>query len=61
MSRDVIVDNVRRVRETLVKRHGGLDGWIEHLQSMDRARLHKAKRRKATKPTLSGKLGNSQS
>ena len=44
MSRDVIVDEVRRVREELVKRHGGLDGWIAHLQAMDRARRRKTKR-----------------
>ena len=36
MSNDVIVDEVRRVRHELVKRYGGLDGWIQHLQAMDR-------------------------
>jgi hypothetical protein len=38
MNTDVIVDEVRRVRDKLVKRHGGLDGWIAHLQEMDRER-----------------------
>ena len=54
MSRDVIVDEVRRVREELVKRYGGLDGWIDHLQAMDRARLNKSKssrQRKTAKST----------
>lgn len=42
MSGDVIVDEVRRVRDQLVKRYGGLEGWIEHLQSMDRQRAGKS-------------------
>jgi hypothetical protein len=50
MSVDVIVDEVRRVRDELVKRYGGLDGWIEHLQAMDRERARKAKRRTVKKP-----------
>lgn len=53
MSRDVIVDEVRRVREVLVRRYGGLDGWIEHLQEMERAR--EAKQRTVKKPTASGR------
>jgi len=55
MSRDVIVDEVRRVREQLVKRYGGLDGWIEHLQAMDRERARKAKRRTVKKLTANGR------
>lgn len=49
MSRDVIVDEVRRVRDRLVKKYGGLDGWIEHLQQMDRDRARKAKRQSVKK------------
>jgi hypothetical protein len=47
---DVIVDEVRRVRAELIQRYGGLEGWIDHLQSMDRARIGKAKPRAAKKP-----------
>jgi hypothetical protein len=36
--KDVIVEEVRRVRHELVKKHGGLDGWIRHLQELDRKR-----------------------
>ena len=36
MSKDLIVEEVRRVRDQLVKKYGGLDGWIRHLQAMDR-------------------------
>jgi hypothetical protein len=61
MSRDVIVDEVRRVRDQVVKRHGGLDGWIAHLQAMDRSRRHKAKKRTAKRLVVSGKLGQTRS
>ena len=47
---DVIVDEVRRVRDELVKKYGGLDGWIQHLQAMDRERGRKTHRRTAVKP-----------
>lgn len=60
MSRDVIVDEVRRIRDELVKRHGGLDGWIQHLQAMDRARRRKAKRPAGKKTISGGKGGNGQ-
>ena len=49
MSTDVIVDAVRRVRDKLVKRYGGLDGWIEHLQTLDRERTSKTRRPKPYK------------
>ena len=49
MRRDVIVDEVRRVRAELVKRYGGLDGWIDHLQAMDQIRTSKSKRPAAKK------------
>ena len=47
MSLDPIVEEVRRVRDELVKTYGGLDGWIDHLQTMDQARARKAKKRGA--------------
>ena len=55
MSRDVIVDEVRRVRDELVKRYGGLDGWIDHLQEMDRERTRKTKKPVAKKPVSRGR------
>ncbi len=45
MSTDVIVEEVRRVRHELVEKHGGLDGWIQHLQQMDRERRGKRRTR----------------
>lgn len=44
MKADPIVDEGRRVREELVKKYGGLDGWIDHLQDMDKARVRRAKK-----------------
>lgn len=43
---DPIVDEVRRVREELIQRYGGIDGYFQHLQAMDRARLRKAKQKR---------------
>ena len=51
---DDIVEPIRRVREELIKRYGGMDGYIKHIQAMDRTRLRKAKqtrRRKVSKQT----------
>lgn len=39
---DPIVDQSRKVREKLIAEHGGFDGWVEHLQSIDAARLKKS-------------------
>jgi hypothetical protein len=54
MKADPIVEEVRRVRDELVKRYGGLDGWITHLQGIDRRRATKGKRR------ISKKLASSK-
>ena len=55
MSFDPIVDEVRRVRHELVKKYGGLDGWIDHLQTMDQAHARKTAKRaaKMTSPPAS--------
>jgi hypothetical protein len=52
---DPIVDEVRRVREELIDRHGGLHGYIKHLQAMDRERARKAKQRAAMKLAVNGR------
>ena len=54
---DEIVEQVRRVREQLIERYGGIDGYFKHCQAQDRASRTKARRgkraarnaRKATK------------
>ncbi len=55
MKGDEIVDEVRRVRDELVKRYGGLNGWIEHLQTIDTERARKGKRRTGKKPSSNGR------
>jgi hypothetical protein len=42
---DPILDEIWRVREELVQRYGGIDGYFKHLQAMDRARMRKARAR----------------
>ncbi len=54
---DPIVDEVRRVREELIERHGGLHGYIKHLQAMDRERARKAKQGTAKKLAANGRKG----
>ncbi len=33
-----IVEQIRRVREELIKRYGGIDGYFKHCQAQERAR-----------------------
>lgn len=52
---DDIVDEVRRVREELIERHGGIDGYFKYCQQQDRARARRLKSpaRKRTKKVRS--------
>jgi hypothetical protein len=38
MKTDPNVAAMQRIRERLVKKFRGLDGWLDHLQAMDRVR-----------------------
>jgi hypothetical protein len=40
---DEIVDEIRRVREALIERYGGIDGYFKHCQEQDRARARRVK------------------
>jgi hypothetical protein len=33
---DPLIDEVREVRQHLVGQHGGLKGWVKHLQELQR-------------------------
>ena len=33
---DPLVDDVRATRERLVREHGGLKGWVDHLRKLQR-------------------------
>jgi hypothetical protein len=46
---DPILDEIARVRQELVKKHGGIDGYFRHVQELDRARRRKQKRKKASR------------
>jgi hypothetical protein len=53
MTLDENVEMVRKAGERLLKRHGGLDGLVRHLQVMDRQRERTRKRRPKRKNRLS--------
>lgn len=44
--KDVIVDPIRRIREELIKRYGGIEGYFKHCQAQDRARTARPKPRR---------------
>jgi hypothetical protein len=46
---DPIVDEVRRVREELIDRHGALDGYLRYCEQQDCRRAPEQKRPPATK------------
>lgn len=46
---DPILDEIWRVREELIKKHGGLKGYIRYIQELDRARLKKQQQLKRKK------------
>ena len=33
---DPLIDEVRKTRQRLVEEHGGLRGWVEYLQELER-------------------------
>ncbi len=45
---DPMLEEIWRVREELIRQHGGLDGYIKYVQKLERAH---AERRKTTRPS----------
>ena len=45
---DPMLDEIWRVREELFRQHGGLDGYIKHVQKLERAH---AERQEKTQPS----------
>jgi hypothetical protein len=43
--KDVIVDQIRLIREDLIKRHGGIDGYFKYCQAQERARSKRSQSR----------------
>ena len=54
---DPILEEIWRVREELIKKHGGIDGYFKYVQKLDRARRRKSKRgaRPKRQPSLAKK------
>ena len=44
---DVIVDEVRRIREELIERYGGIHGYFKYCQEQGLARARREKTRRA--------------
>jgi len=45
-----IVEHIRQVREELIKRHGGIDGYFQHCQALDRTWASRLKSRRRKEP-----------
>jgi hypothetical protein len=43
--KDDIVDEVRRIREELIQRYGGIDGYFKHCQDQERPPATRSKSR----------------
>ncbi len=51
---DPILDEIWRVREELIKQHGGLQGYLTYIQKLDRARRQRGRRQTGKRPERSG-------
>ena len=47
---DPILDEIWRVREELVKEHGGIHGFLDYIEKLDRARRRRKKAKGRPKP-----------
>ena len=47
---DIIVEQIRRVREELINRYGGIDGYFKHCQAQERASATRSKHRRRKHP-----------
>ena len=45
--KDPMLEEIWRVRDELIKRHGGVHGYLDYLRTLDRERVRKAKRGRA--------------
>jgi hypothetical protein len=54
---DEILERIWRVREELLKKHGGWDGYFKYIQKLDRTRLARPpkKRKKSVRKRASAK------
>jgi hypothetical protein len=52
---DVIVEEVRRVREELIEQYGGIDGYFKRCQAQERARTGRSKPKQRKQRTVASK------
>ncbi len=45
------IEEVRRVREELIERYGGIDGYFNHCQAQERTQVSRVKSRRRKKAT----------
>jgi len=43
---DRMLEEIWRVRDELIRRHGGVHGYLNYLRALDRERVSKAKRKR---------------
>jgi hypothetical protein len=55
---DNIVEEARQVRQALIDRYGGIDGYVKHLQALDRAYAARARSRRREKRARPGRSVN---
>ncbi len=59
---DVIVEEIRRIRDELIKRYGGIEGYFKHCQAQDRAWTSRANHGSANnRPSEAGMPGSPDS
>jgi hypothetical protein len=54
---DDIVEEVRRVRQELIKRFGGIKGYFQHCQAQERAFARRVERKNDKKRRISSRKG----
>ncbi len=52
---DIIVEQVRRVRDELIDRYGGIDGYFKHCQAQERASTTRPTPRRRKQPARPGR------
>ena len=52
---DMIVEQVRRVREELIKMYGGIDGYFKRCQAQERARAARPKSQQRKQRSVAGR------
>jgi hypothetical protein len=48
---NVNVERIREIREELITRYGGIEGYFKHCQAQDRALAARSKNRRRKRPT----------